>query len=95
MKKIQQIVTGATQALADKFKVQRIEKTVEIAKLNAEQTLAEAEANLESFPTESKDMSPERIISRLSELISAKDDAEATLKQLAKIEAYLNQEVTE
>lgn len=98
MRKIKQLVMGLSIQAAAAIQEKKIQKTLEIAELNAENDLEEARANLDSaFLSLSKQekLDAKEVINVLSDKISDIEDAEKTKERIMKIKAYLNEEVSE
>lgn len=93
MKRIESIVSGVSEKVRAAFKTRRIEKALDMAKLNAQEDLSVAKADLEELALHcSEDMDAATIINAISEKMDAIELAEATLARLKKVEDFLNSE---
>lgn len=92
MKKIEAIVKGVTEDVKAQFKVKRINKAIESAKLNAEEDLETAKQELEEFPEKAKDLNAEQIVEQLFNIFGKIEDSEAVLARLTKVQKYLDEE---
>lgn len=87
------LVKGVSESVENKWKERKIRKAIDNARDDANEKLEVAQDKLQMFPTKCKDLSPEAIVSRISDMIKDIEEQEAVLKRLDKIEAYLNGEI--
>lgn len=79
-------------------KVKRVKKSIEVATINAEEKMAKADDTLNKLLSDfDVDSDAGELISGISEALIQRDDAQAEIDQLKRIEQYLfeNIEVTE
>lgn len=67
---------------------------MEIAKLNCEENLIKANEELEAVISDSEMLDVECFLDNIQRLFDDKEIAEAGLKKIEAIKAYLNEEVT-
>lgn len=90
---ISALVKGVSESVENKWKERKIRKAIDNARDDANEKLEVAQDKLQMFPTKCKDLSPEAIVSHISDMIKDVEEQEAVLKRLDKIEAYLNGEM--
>lgn len=95
MKIFEAIANGVSDAVKASFRGKKIMRSLETAKLNAQEQLECAKAELEEAPVKCMDKEPDDVIRYFNDLEQKFEDAEATLARLAKIEARLNGEMPE
>ena len=77
-------------------KVKRIKKSIEVATINAEEKIAKADDTLNKLLNDfDVDSDAGDLISSISEAFTEKDDAQAEIEQLKRIEKYLFEELDE
>lgn len=93
MSVISALVKGVSESVENKWKEKKIRKAIANSRDDANEKLEIAQDKLQMFPTKCKDLSPEAIVSSISEMIGEVEKQEAILKRLDKVEAYLNGEI--
>lgn len=77
-------------------KVKRIKKCIEVAVINSEEKMAKADDTLNKLLSDfDVDSDAGDLISGISEALTEKDDAQAEIEQLKRIEKYLFEELDE
>lgn len=77
-------------------KVKRVKKCLEVATINAEEKIAKAEDTLNKLLSDfDVDSDAQKLISDISEALTQRDDAQAEIDQLKRIEKYLFEELDE
>ena len=77
-------------------KVKRIKKCLEVAIVNSEEKMAKADDALNKLLSDfDVDSDPQDLISDISDALVEKDDAQAEIDQLKRIEKYLFEELDE
>lgn len=77
-------------------KIKRVKKCLEVAAINAEEKIAKADDTLNDLLANfNVDSDPQDLISEISEALTEKDDAQAEIDQLKRIEKYLFEELEE
>lgn len=87
------LVKGVSESVENKWKERKIRKAIDNARDDAREKLEIAQDKLQMFPTKCKDLSPEAIVSNISDMIGDIEKQEAILERLEKVEAYLNGEI--
>lgn len=77
-------------------KVKRVKKCIEVATINAEEKMAKADDTLNKILSDfDVDSDSQNLISDISDALTQKDDAQAEIDQLKRIEKYLFEELDE
>lgn len=77
-------------------KVKRVKKCIEVATINAEEKMAKADDTLNKILSDfDVDSDSQDLISDISEALTQRDDAQAEIDQLKRIEKYLFEELDE
>ena len=77
-------------------KVKRVKKCIEVATINAEEKMAKADDTLNKILSDfDVDSDSQNLISDISEALTQKDEAQAEIDQLKRIEKYLFEELDE
>lgn len=91
MKNIERILKGASENTRTEFATRRIKTALEVAKLNAQEELADAEERKATYEAEDRDA--ECVICDLVNIFTDIDDAKRTIEMVEKVEKFLNEDV--